>query len=182
LPVEACPDRSGCLRVRAPFGQWPHGHECERRGGFRRPPGVRKECGNCCVRLEGTARVSHAHVRTPVGERGAGHLDGLLRNDVMGWSVQGHRKPPGVGFDSTGKGTVPAIHHPGGSLSAEQRRSQAGPHSGFASDSLARDRQPLGADFFSFAAFLIRATSARGLAFCLDFSGRVQLMCACTTH
>lgn len=47
---------------------------------------------------------------------------------------------------------------------------------------LSSDRLSLEADFFSFAAFLIRATSARGLVSCLDFSVRVQVMCACTTH
>jgi hypothetical protein len=47
---------------------------------------------------------------------------------------------------------------------------------------LSSDRLPRGADFFFFTAVLIRATSARGLVSRLDFSGRVQVMCACTTH
>ena len=55
----------------------------------------------------------------------------------MGRSVQGHRQPPRVGFDSTGEGTIhPIHHHTRDGLSAEQRRSQAGPHAGFASDIL----------------------------------------------
>jgi hypothetical protein len=87
-----------------------------------------------CVRIEGTARRSRASRGTPCGARGAGHLDGLLRHEGMGWRVQGHRKPPGVGLDATSEGTKPASQHPGDSPSAEQRRSQAGPHSGFASD------------------------------------------------
>jgi hypothetical protein len=36
--------------------------------------------------------------------------------------------------------------------------------------------------FFSFATVLIRATSARGLVSCLDFSIWVQVLCACTKH
>jgi hypothetical protein len=47
---------------------------------------------------------------------------------------------------------------------------------------LSRDRLPRGADFFFFTAFLIRATLARGRVSRLDFSGRVQVMCACTKH
>jgi hypothetical protein len=47
---------------------------------------------------------------------------------------------------------------------------------------LSRDRLSLGADFFSFAACRIRATSARGLGACLDCSVWVQVRCACTKH
>src|SRR5262249_7862004 len=40
----------------------------------------------------------------PLGERGVGYLDGLLRNEVTGRSGQRHRTPPVVGCDSTGYG------------------------------------------------------------------------------
>lgn len=55
-------------------------------------PGLRKERGQRRVRIEGTACVSHAHIGMALGERGAGHLEGVLRHDVMGGSMQGHRR------------------------------------------------------------------------------------------
>src|SRR5262249_9252856 len=65
------------------------------------------------VRIDGTERVSHPHIGISLGERGAGHLYGLLWDAVTGRSGQRHRKPPVGRVDSTGYGTTHARNHTG---------------------------------------------------------------------
>jgi hypothetical protein len=81
--------------------------------GFRRAPGVLEVRGKGRGRINRAERVSHTHLGMPFGECRAGHLEGLLRNDVRGRSVQRHRKPPVGGCDSIGYGTLHLIIHIG---------------------------------------------------------------------
>jgi len=111
LPVKTRPDRIRRLGVREPCGTWQNANERELGWGVRRASGMRKERSTGRGRLEGTARVSHPHRGMPRGERGAGHLYGLLRHAVTGRSGQRQWQPPVVGWDATGYGTTHGLHH-----------------------------------------------------------------------
>jgi hypothetical protein len=112
-PVHPRPHGSRRLGVREPVGTRHHGDQRERGRGLRWSSGVRQERGTWWVPRDETERLAPTPRGMPRGARGAGHLDGLLRNDVIGRRVQGQRQPPLVRFASLGYGTTPLIHHTG---------------------------------------------------------------------
>jgi hypothetical protein len=112
-PVQPRPDGRRRQRRRAPGGTGPHGAERARCRGCRWAPGMGKEGGTGRGRRAGTARSAPPPSGMPLGERGAGPLDGRLRHDVTGPSVQRHREPPRVGCAAIGSNTTPLRHHTG---------------------------------------------------------------------
>jgi hypothetical protein len=113
FPGKPRPDRLRRRHVREPCGTLPYGAERERGGCCHRAPGRRKECGKGRGRISRTERIAQAHRGRPLGERGAGHLDRLRRDEVTGHSGQRQRQPPVGGCDSTGYGTPDALHQTG---------------------------------------------------------------------